>query len=99
MNKVIEKFSSSFKDYLRAEGPRHFGRQLTRQELDVIQNLKVVSRDQGFAIEVEDIGEAFNNFIYSRSTPTALPCFMGVSINDYDRHTYACRIGSFTYAR
>ena len=74
---MIEKFSSSFKDYLRAEGPRHFGRQLTRQELDVIQNLKVVSRDQGFVIEVEDIGEAFNNFIYESIDANSLALFYG----------------------
>ena len=74
---MIEKFSSSFKDYLRAEGPRYFGRQLTRQELDVIQNLKVVSRDQGFAIEVEDIGEAFNNFIYELIDANSLALFYG----------------------
>jgi len=77
VNKVIEKFSSSFKDYLRAEGPRHFGRKLTRQELDVIQNLKVVSQEQGFAIEVEDIGEAFNNFIYESIDANSLALFYG----------------------
>ena len=74
---MIEKFSSSFKDYLRAEGPRHFGRQLTRRELDVIQNLKVVSRDQGFAIEAEDIGEAFNSFIYESIDANSLALFYG----------------------
>lgn len=77
MNKVIEKFSSSFKDYLRAEGPRYFGRPLTRQELEVIQNLKIVSQDRGFAIEVEDIGEAFNNFIYESIDANSLALFYG----------------------
>ena len=76
VNKVIEKFSSSFKDYLRAEGPKHFGRKLTRRTRCHSEPKSCKPRSR-FAIEVEDIGEAFNSFIYESIDANSLALFYG----------------------
>lgn len=74
---MIDKFSSAFKDYLRVEGPKHFKRQLKREELDAIYSLQVKSSDRGFNIEVEDIGKEFSEFVTSSIDANSIALFYG----------------------
>lgn len=59
------------------EGPKHFKRQLKREELDAIYSLQVKSSDRGFNIEVEDIGKEFSEFVTSSIDANSIALFYG----------------------